>query len=362
MIFYLIVLLLIVQRLHEMKLGKKNLERLSEDLIYPLNVVERNQMLILHSLWFLSLFTEYYFRGELIGNVPMITAIIILIIFQILRFYIMKSLGVYWTPYPVAFKNQKILTSGMYRFIRHPNYLIVIGEFIIVPLIGKCLWTAVIFSTLNILFLRNRIKIEENALQQMPDYKGLNMKKKLIPFIFGIFTILRSEAGSIGFSSKKFKEAKNASNYFMFTGESTKFGFITTSYDGYAKEGHLNYAEENGKIKNIVLELKSSKIDTDNSLRDEKMHELCLEVKKFPLIKVEIPEIDSVKEDQKVSGTMFLRNKSIPLDVHIHKTGPHTFTGDSEFKFADTEMPDPSIAIAKIKDEFKIHFQVNLSE
>lgn len=345
-----------------MKLGKKNLQTLKEDIIFAINEKEKNQMMVLHSSWFLSLIIEYYLIGDVVSNSLFILALILILFFQILRFLNMKYLGIYWTPYPVAFRNQKILSQGMYRFIRHPNYLIVIGEFLLIPLIGKCYWTLSVFSMLNFLFLLNRIKIEEDALNHVAEYRGLNMKKKLIPFIFGFLTILRSEAGSIGLNSRKYKDAKNSPNYFMFTGESTKFGFITTSYDGYAKEGNLTFDESDDHIKNIILELKASGIDTDNSLRDEKMRDLCLDVKKFPIIRVEIPEIDKRKEHQKVVATFILRNKSIPLDVKIHKTGTKIFKGDSEFKFSETDMPDPSIAIAKIKDKFKIQFQVELSE
>jgi methyltransferase len=56
------------------------------------------------------------------------------------------------------------VTTGPYRFIRHPNYLAVVLEMICVPMIYGGWLTAIVFSAGNAALLRLRIKAEEAAL------------------------------------------------------------------------------------------------------------------------------------------------------------------------------------------------------
>ena len=55
--------------------------------------------------------------------------------------------------------------DGPYRFLNHPNYLIVIGEIAVVPLIFGLIEVALLFSLLNAILLAVRIRAEEQALQ-----------------------------------------------------------------------------------------------------------------------------------------------------------------------------------------------------
>jgi methyltransferase len=55
--------------------------------------------------------------------------------------------------------------------VRHPNYLVVIVEFITLPLLGGAVGTALVFSMLNGLILRRRIAVEEAALMDLPAYR-----------------------------------------------------------------------------------------------------------------------------------------------------------------------------------------------
>ncbi len=360
MIFYLIILLVIIQRLYEMYLGKRNLHFLKHDLIYPVDQKEKNMMIFLHSTWFLSLLIEFNYHGKLMDQMGLVIVLIILGIFQLLRFQNMKMLGRYWTPLPVAFNDQKIITTGPYQYMNHPNYLLVIGEIALIPLLGRCWITAIFFSILNFIFLKKRISIEENALKNIPDYQGFLMKKKLFPFLLLFLIIFDTEAKLIIFKKNNYNEAKIASTYFMFRGESTKLGFITTSFDGYAKNIDLYYEENNDQLKNIFLIIETSKIDTDLSYRDQKMHDYCLEIKKYPEIKIEIPKISLSLKNQIINATMIVKDKKIPLEITLHRIDSFSFKGESHFKLSESNIPDPSIQIAKVKDKFEVHFQVSL--
>jgi len=59
-----------------------------------------------------------------------------------------------------------LVNSGPYKYLRHPNYIAVVIEFAVIPLIFSCYLTAFVFSVINLILLRRRIKIEEDALKK----------------------------------------------------------------------------------------------------------------------------------------------------------------------------------------------------
>jgi hypothetical protein len=63
--------------------------------------------------------------------------------------------------------------SGPYRWLRHPNYLPVALEFVFLPLLMRAFITLVVFSIVNLVLLRQRIRLEEMALA--PDAAGRAM-------------------------------------------------------------------------------------------------------------------------------------------------------------------------------------------
>jgi methyltransferase len=73
-------------------------------------------------------------------------------------------LGRRWTIRVIVITGEKLVTSGPYRWLRHPNYAIVIGEIAVVPLaLGMPLY-ALVFSLLNAILLSIRIPQENAAL------------------------------------------------------------------------------------------------------------------------------------------------------------------------------------------------------
>jgi len=82
------------------------------------------------------------------------------------RVWVMMSLGPYWTTRIIRLRGGPIVRAGPYRWLRHPNYCIVVGEIALLPLIFGAWEIAVVFSLLNALLLRHRIKIENAALEE----------------------------------------------------------------------------------------------------------------------------------------------------------------------------------------------------
>ncbi len=84
---------------------------------------------------------------------------------QIGRLWVLASLGRYWCTRIITVPEAPLITSGPYRWLRHPNYALVIGEIAVLPLAFSAYTIAVTFSLLNALLLVHRIRIENAALR-----------------------------------------------------------------------------------------------------------------------------------------------------------------------------------------------------
>ena len=184
----IIIFLYILQRLGEMWISQKNEALLVSR--YKATIVDPNEvklMKLFHSIWFFSLITESIYHGEFPTSLIVIIFLgLILFSAQIIRFSCIKSLDQFWTVQVYKIPDQKIITEGgLYRFIRHPNYLAVLLEFLFLPLLLGCPFTLVTGFILNLFILKRRILLEESTLSSTSSYKlDFKDKKRFIPELF----------------------------------------------------------------------------------------------------------------------------------------------------------------------------------
>jgi methyltransferase len=84
---------------------------------------------------------------------------------QGLRYWCIGTLGRQWNARVIVVPGLGRVTGGPYRFLTHPNYVVVIAEGIALPLVHTAWVTALVFTVLNgILLFGFRIPTEERAL------------------------------------------------------------------------------------------------------------------------------------------------------------------------------------------------------
>lgn len=86
---------------------------------------------------------------------------------QGLRWWCIATLGWQWNTRVVVVPGAGRVTGGPYRVVPHPNYVAVVAEGVALPLVNSAWITALVFSALNALLLRTRIRVENRALESL---------------------------------------------------------------------------------------------------------------------------------------------------------------------------------------------------
>lgn len=362
-----IILLYIIQRVGELLLSKSNEAWLKQHhQALESDPRESVRMKIFHSVWFVALVVESNYRHSF--QAPFLSLFIYLVLLgcMMVRIHSMGQLKKFWSVKIFSMESPVIATGGLYRYVRHPNYFIVVCELLLIPFLFKAYFTMIFFSLFNLYILSKRIQTEESVLMQHPDYrKHFSDKKRFLPFIFVLcFSMTPLLGKEINVHSASYSEAKKNENFLKFQSSSTKLGFIKTSFDGYAKDFKVNYDEKDQVISKIEVIVPVKSLDTDISSRDEKMHNDIMEAEKFAYLKASSSgPVKLIAGEQKISMNFTIKDKQVTRLVLLnvmYKDNRWHIAGKAELGLQEMGLPDPSIAIAKVRDQFDIEFEVIL--
>lgn len=161
------VALIAMQRLWELRISKRHLRTLRAEGAFEVGAGHYPWMVALHTTFLLSCVAEVWLLDRpwrpLVGT----AAMLVLIAATSLRWWILATLGDRWTTRVLAVPGEELVTWGPYRWLRHPNYLVVVMEIAAIPLV-HCAWlTAGVFSIANLVLLRERIRVEDGALSRL---------------------------------------------------------------------------------------------------------------------------------------------------------------------------------------------------
>ncbi|WP_375487751.1 isoprenylcysteine carboxyl methyltransferase family protein [uncultured Jatrophihabitans sp.] len=92
--------------------------------------------------------------------------LVVVVASQALRWWCIRTLGPLWNTRIVVVPGADRVTGGPYRFFSHPNYVAVVAEGFALPLVHTAWVTAVVFTVLNAVLLRVRIRSENHALTE----------------------------------------------------------------------------------------------------------------------------------------------------------------------------------------------------
>jgi methyltransferase len=156
---YWILGLVGLERLIELVHARRNTARLRR-----LGAVEADAggyplFVLLHAGWLMSV--ALFVPAE---TQPDWLLIALFALLQLGRIWVIVSLGRYWTTRIITLPDAPLVQTGPFRYLRHPNYLLVAAEIAVLPLAFGAVAVAATFSALNLALLARRIRIEERVL------------------------------------------------------------------------------------------------------------------------------------------------------------------------------------------------------
>jgi methyltransferase len=99
-----------------------------------------------------------------------------------LKVWAILHLGRAWTMKVIVPRDLRVVCTGPYRYLRHPNYVAVIGEILSLPLAGGAWATALVGGAIFAAVLSFRVRTEEAALGARPAYAAfMTGKRRFLP-------------------------------------------------------------------------------------------------------------------------------------------------------------------------------------
>lgn len=147
-----------LERLGELWLARRNTHELTARGAFEVAASHYPYIVGLHAVWLGGLWIFAWNAPLHLGRVAVFAGL------QVLRLWTLSTLGRRWTTRIIIVPGEPLVAAGPYRLLRHPNYIVVIGEIATLPLCFGMPIYAIIFSIANGLILSIRIRSENEAL------------------------------------------------------------------------------------------------------------------------------------------------------------------------------------------------------
>ena len=185
-IFTGIVVAVILQRMIEVGISDRNKSKILQQGGREHGDNLLGAVKVLQVSWWIAMMVEVWYLDRPFIPVLAVIAIAATIAGQVLRYLSMQALQWRWTLPIMTVPGMPVVKSGLYRYLRHPNWLGVILEIAFLPLIHSAYVTAIAFSLANAWLMSRRIQTEERALAENTNYEiAFAQKPRFIPVIGG---------------------------------------------------------------------------------------------------------------------------------------------------------------------------------
>jgi methyltransferase len=154
----IILALVTLQRIGELWLSNRNTRQLLAAGAHEVAPGHYPLIVAVHVMWLAALWWLAPLR-------PIhVLWLALFVIIELARIWVLTSLGRRWTTRIIVLPDAPLVRKGPYRWVDHPNYIVVVAEIAVLPLIFGLWKLALIFSLLNAAALAIRIREENRAL------------------------------------------------------------------------------------------------------------------------------------------------------------------------------------------------------
>jgi methyltransferase len=179
--FTLLVVLVAVQRVTELARSARNERALRARGAREHAAGQMPFMRAIHAGWLLSCVVEVWALDRTPVAAIALPALALFWVGRALRLAAMRALGERWNVKILTLPGEPSVRTGVFRHLRHPNYLGVALEIAALPLIGGAYLSSIVWSLANAVLLSRRIRAEEAALREDNDYEVMANRPLVFP-------------------------------------------------------------------------------------------------------------------------------------------------------------------------------------
>lgn len=183
---YLVLLLVVAGlRIFELRVSKKHQQEMLQRGARKIADPRFRWMVLVHTGVLLGSACEVVFLKRPL--IPALAGVMVVLFLgaNTVRWWVIRTMGEHWNVQVVDSTPLGVITSGPFRYVRHPNYAAVFVEMVALPLIHTAWITATLGGLAHVLVLTQRISAEERVLLANADYRAAMARKaRFVPGIF----------------------------------------------------------------------------------------------------------------------------------------------------------------------------------
>jgi methyltransferase len=172
-------------RIYELQISRRHQREMEQHGASKVNEPKFRWMVLLHTAVLAGAAAEVVFLHR--PFYPRLAAICLALFIgaNAVRWWVIRTLGEHWNVQVMNSTGMGIVTTGPFRYVRHPNYAAVFVEMLVLPLI-HCAWiTAIAGSAAHVIVLSQRLATEERVLSSDARYReAMARKPRFLPGLF----------------------------------------------------------------------------------------------------------------------------------------------------------------------------------
>jgi methyltransferase len=185
-IAYLALLLLVgLLRIVELQISRRHQREMVAHGAAKVNDPRFRWMVLLHTGVLVGAAVEVVFLHRPFISVLAAVCFVIFLAANVVRWWVIRTLGEHWNVQIMNSTGLGVITTGPFRYVRHPNYAAVFVEMLVLPLIHTAWITAIAGSLAHIVVLSQRLSTEERVLFSDAQYRAaMAGKPRFLPGLF----------------------------------------------------------------------------------------------------------------------------------------------------------------------------------
>ena len=183
---YLSLLVLVgIGRLAELGISRRNQQQLEKQGIRKIPEPHFRWMVMLHGGVIVCAGIEVLILHRPLIPVLAIPMAVLFVLSNFLRWWVIRTLAGHWNVEVMESSRMGVVSSGPYRWVRHPNYVAVVIEIFSLPMIHTAWITAILGTLGDLEILRRRITVEDGFLMSNAAYRlAMGGKPRFFPRVF----------------------------------------------------------------------------------------------------------------------------------------------------------------------------------